>query len=246
MGDPLTLASLGLSAISTGQSLFPGNTKAYDSVVMVNVNDPNTTTDGGTYSRMTAAEKKAWVTQETWDVMQQEKAQKSQLDTELNKIDSTNIDEELNNYEKDLFKSFMDTASPEVRQWAYERGVAGGTPDQDMMAKTIAEGTKQASLGKFAVQNQFETQKANAKNTAISKYNSTKGGTTLTSPTTTNTPTADWANVLKGLSTDLTNYGIYDNLFKNNKTSGKDELSFDKLDLKDPLANFNIELGRGL
>ena len=252
MGDPLTLASLGLSAIGTGKSLFPGNTQAYDSIVMVNVNDPNVTTDGGTYSRMSPAEKKAWMTQDQYAMKQEQQQQQAVYDTEKGKLDKTlgdigalDISGELENYEKDLFNSFMETASPAVRQWAFERGVAGGTPDADLMAKTIAKGTEQASLGKYQVQNQMNTQKENAKTSAMNAFNTktalptnliemaTKGLMTGNGMTTGGTAGADWGNILKGLSTDLSTYSMYDTLFNKNKSSGKDELSLDNINPND-------------
>lgn len=263
--DPGTMALIGTGMNIPGflNSAGVGAQKSqYDNVTMVNINDPNMTTDGGTYSRMTAADKKAWVTQDQWAMMEEQKKQQATYDTEKGKLDKTltdigalDISGELENYEKELFSSFMETASPEVRQWAFERGVAGGTPDQDMMSKTIAAGTKQASEGKYALQNQFNTQKENAKTSAMNAFSTktalpvnllemaTKGILSGNGMTQGANAGADWASALKSLGSDLSTYSIYDRLY-NQQKGKKDELNV-KVNTETPSPTLDFPEDRG-
>lgn len=156
---------------------------------------------------------------------------KGELDTTLNKLDTIDVSGDLAQYEKDLMSSFMETISPEVRQWAFERGVAGGTPDQDLMAKSAAAAAKNAALGKYNLQNQFFQQKESLKTDALNRYK-----TGLDVPTNLyqlalnsfnqNKSGAkneyDWSSLFKGLGknvTELDKWNQMGDLFKDTTTT---------------------------
>ncbi len=227
------IAGLGLglvSEISRASSAAKQAKDARDQVVYINPitgetaygSDYDKWIKGNNVDLQTHA--KAFMPMETYEKLKTEKKiadEKSALDTSLNKLDTLDVSADLAQYEKDLMSSFMESLSPEVRQWAYERGVAGGTPDQDMMAKAAATAAKNAALGKYNLQNQFFQQKEQLKADAINRYNTGIKApmdlyTLALNNFNANKPATkdeyNWGDLFKGLSSDVNELNKWDQM----------------------------------